>query len=192
MNTLNTLDPVEAVLKSEQAAETPAEPAAQPLDVSAFKAGSVVTPVESLAGVLATDGSMLAAETVGPGIIHTVSKERGVLVHWLDAHTDAWMLPDEVRSPGEHAHLVAFYHCDAHGNRTLVKRFVDAHAGLDHNWVIELLPQDVVRAVRDDGLAWTFEWYYIFHRLHPKHTLWSPPPEDADAEALAAAELFFA
>jgi len=68
---------------------------------------------------------------------------------------------------------------------------VDTRSGLEHNWVVELLPYDVVRSVRDDGLAWTFDWYRVFHKLHPKHTYYVPPNEDADAEALAAAELFF-
>ena len=159
--------------------------------VKSFAVGQVVSPPEDLAGVQSADGEMLDMDKLGPGIVEAVDEDRGVLVHWLEGRRSTWLDPQDLRSPGPNAHLVSFYHVDAHGNRELSKRFVDIHRGLEHNWVIELLPEDVVRSVRDDGLAWTFDWYRVFHRLHPKHTLYVPPNDDADAEALAAAELIF-
>jgi hypothetical protein len=51
---------------------------------------------------------------------------------------------------------------------------------------VELRPENVLRAVRDDGAAWTFR---LNTALHCINSLWPQPPEDADAEALAATEL---
>lgn len=189
MNDLGTLDKSRTDQDRERAAFT--EELLDRARGKPFAVGQVVMPLEDLAGIKSADGEMLAMDALGPGIVEAVDEGRGVQVHWLEARTSTWLDPQDLRSPGAHAHLVSFYHVDGRGNRALSRRLVDARSGLEHNWVVERLPGDVVRSVRDDGLAWTFDWYRVFRKLHPKHTHYVPLDEDADAEALAAAELFF-
>lgn len=43
--------------------------------------------------------------------------------------------------------------------------------GLNHNWSVELFPDDIVRTIRSDDYAWTFNWYPLYERAYPIHTL---------------------
>src|SRR5689334_11471035 len=86
-----------------------------------FRYGTVVEPVGDLGGVQGPDGEMTARERLGPGVIEKVSPEGQVRVRWMAAEFDAWMEPQDLRSLGEHAHLISIYKCDGRGNSNLVR-----------------------------------------------------------------------
>ena len=67
-----------------------------------------------------------------------------------------------------------------------MRQEIIASAGLQYNWTAELLPEHTVRVLRADGSAWTFIENPVFKRIQVS---WPQPPDDDDAEALAAAEL---
>src|SRR5436190_5668311 len=151
-----------------------------------FRPGMLVKPVSDLGSVQSPDGMLVPCEKLGPGIVEQVSKDGTLGVHWVGARFDAYMDAEDVCSCGDHAHLVAIYRCDNHGNKTMVRSKIVDKAGLEHNWTVELRPRNVVRAVRADGCAWTFRFKPIFRRLEAS---WTLPPEDDDAEAVAVAEI---
>ena len=62
-------------------------------------------------------------------------------------------------------------------------------AGLQHNWTVDLLHDNVIRTVRSDGLVWTFEWNDLLDRVVPFRTLNLVPPDDDYAEAMTVADL---
>jgi len=62
-------------------------------------------------------------------------------------------------------------------------------AGLQHNWTVDLLHDNVIRTVRSDGLVWTFEWNDLLDRVLPFRTLNLVPPDDDYAEAMTVADL---
>jgi hypothetical protein len=126
---------------------------------------------------------------LGPGIVQELGNDGRVKVRWVGVGSEAWMEPDELRSLGPNAHLVRIYRCDEHGHLALQRSRVVTAAGLKHNWTVELLPQDIVRTIRSDGWAWTFEWNPTWSRMETIHTQGFRPPEDDDAEALVVAEL---
>ncbi|MFL5732570.1 MAG: hypothetical protein ACJ78Q_05155 [Chloroflexia bacterium] len=154
-----------------------------------FRYGTVVEPTSDLGGVQGPDGEMTARERLGPGVIEKVSPEGQVRVRWMDAEFDAWMEPQDLRPLGDHAHLISIYKCDGKGNNTLMRHKIVERAGLDYNWTVELRPHRIIRTVRTDGSAWTFKTSIFGKQVNP---LWTQPPEDEDAEAMAAAELAIA
>jgi len=86
--------------------------------------------------------------------------------------------------------LIAIYRRNTHGGRTLERCKVVASAGLTHHWTAELFPKNVIRIVRSDGLAWTFDWYPLLDQAQPLHTILDDAlAEDDHAEALTVAEL---
>jgi hypothetical protein len=87
------------------------------------------------------------------------------------------------------ARLITLRHCDAEGRRTHVRYRRGPETGLEHHWTVELRPADVVRAVRDDGAAWTFTWLPILERVELVRTVGLLPAEDADAEARTVVEV---
>jgi hypothetical protein len=158
----------------------------RPLTGSTFHPGRVVVPADDLVGVQAEDGRLVPLEALGPGLVEQVAPDGRVGVRWLTAEFVAWMDPTDLCASGDDAHLISVYQCDGHGSRILQRRTVVEAAGLAYNWTIERRPRHIVRAVRSDGLAWTFRWSPLWKVLTAD---WSEPPEDADAEALTAAEL---
>jgi hypothetical protein len=102
------------------------------------------------------------------------------------------MDPEDLRSAGKDAHLVAVYLCDAFGRARRLERSVDTQAGLTHNWTVQLLPDEIARAIRDDGWSWTFEYDPLHKRMNRLHTVnvyLLPVPSDDEAEALTVAEM---
>jgi hypothetical protein len=154
-----------------------------------FRFGTVVEPTSDLGGVQAPDGEMTARERLGPGVIEKVSPDGQVRVRWMAAEFDTWMEPQDLRSLGDHAHVISVYKCDGKGNNSLVRHKVVQRAGLDYNWTVELRPSRILRTIRADGSAWTFKVSMFGKQVNP---FWPQPPEDEDAEAMAAAELAIA
>jgi hypothetical protein len=67
---------------------------------------------------------------------------------------------------------------------------VTTSAGLSRNWTVEMLPGNLIRTVRSDGAAWTFNWNPLFRRVQPLHSILEDAlAQDDDAEALTVAEL---
>jgi hypothetical protein len=155
-------------------------PIGQPL-----RPGLVVAPAAAIAGVLTPDGSMVPREALGPGVVEKFTPDGRVRVRWMDAEFDAWMDPADLRPRGAYAHVISVYQCDGRGHNILQRRHVVDKEGFSYNWMIELRPNDVVRAVRSDGAAWTFRWHPDISFID---TAWPQPPEDPDAEALTAVE----
>ena len=108
-----------------------------------------------------------------------------VCVRWVRADFETCVDPGDLRSLGSDAHLLTIKRRDKNGHAKVLKHTVIAGVGLQDNWVVEFLPRNVVRAMRTDGSAWTFEINPIFRRIN---TWWRQPPDDDDAEALVAAE----
>lgn len=151
-----------------------------------FRNGMVVAPAGELMGVQSPDGGLVPCERLGPGIVEQVSTDGRIRVRWVEAGFDALMDPQDLRSYGEHVHLVVIYRCDGRGNNIKFRSKIVEKAGLEYNWTVELRPNNVVRTVRADGCAWTFKFKPIIRRLE---AAWPWPPEDEDAEALTVAEL---
>ena len=87
------------------------------------------------------------------------------------------------------ARLVSIFHCDQKGTRSFLRHKLTRAQGLEHNWAVDLLPSDLIRAIRSDGATWTFNWYPSAERVEYLRTVGQLPAEDADAEALTAAEM---
>jgi hypothetical protein len=154
-----------------------------------FPLGTVVEPAGDLGGVQSPDGDLVALERLGPGVVEKSSPDGQVRVRWMAAEFDAWMDPQDLNSRGDHAHLISVYKCDGKGHNTLLRHKVVEKAGLEYNWTVEMRPKRIVRTIRNDGSAWTFEVSMFGKNVKP---LWPQPPEDEDAEAIAAAELAIA
>jgi hypothetical protein len=154
-----------------------------------YRLGTVVEPAGDLGGVQAPDGAIVSRDRLGPGVVEKSSPDGQVRVRWMAAEFDAWMDPEDLRSRGDHAHVISVYRCNGQGHNTLLRHKVVEKAGLDYNWTVELRPKRILRAVRYDGPAWTFQISMFGKNVQP---LWPQPPEDEDAEALAAAELAIA
>jgi hypothetical protein len=158
----------------------------------ALSRGAVVVAVPELTGVQSLEGDFILRENLGPGIVEQVDEAQGVRVRWVDTHAAAWVSPDDLQPLGADARLVVVYQRDEGGDLKLVRRGVVTTAGLRTNWNVELLPNEVVRAVRPDGSAWTFDWDRNLGRMNTRNTknMWMFPPQDDDtAEALTVAEL---
>ncbi len=156
-----------------------------------FGPEDLVVPVASLLGANMLDGTLVPAERLGPGIVREVDSAGNVLVHWAEADAEAWMDPADLQPLGRDAHLVSIFRLDTHDHKISTRRRVVTHTGLglEHNWVVELRTQNIVRAIRSDGCVWTFEWNPILERMSILHNTGFPPPRTDDAEALTVAEL---
>jgi hypothetical protein len=153
--------------------------------------GMVVTPVDALLGVWTpVVGGLVRPEALGPGLVEKVAPDGRVRVRWLDAEVDAWMDPEELLASEAGTHVISVYHCDGRGHYTRLRhRLVDGGIGCNHNWSVELRPENIVRVVRDDGAAWTFR-LHSHPGLERIASIWpEQPPEDDDAEAITVAEL---
>jgi hypothetical protein len=137
-------------------------------------------------GVQSPTGDVVPADKLGPGVVQQLAEDGRVCVRWLGADFDACLDPQDVRSLGQHAHLLSVYKRDRNGVRIFMRHKIAVSAGLEHNWTVELLPDNVVRVMRSDGHAWTFTINPFFKRIN---VWWPQPPEDDDAEAFTAAEL---
>jgi hypothetical protein len=154
--------------------------------------GSVVKIAPEVAGVQAPTGSLVARDRLGPGVVQEVSTEGAVRVHWPSADLDTWVTPEDLEPAEPRARLVEIYRSRRDGRRTLEKCKVVAKAGLDYNWIVDICPGNVIRTVRSDGSAWTFDWYPIRRCAQPRGTnIEYALPEDDDAEALTVAELWY-
>jgi hypothetical protein len=133
----------------------------------------------------AHDGDVPETGRLGLGIVREPVSGGKVHIHWIEPDCEAWMRLSDVRLLPTTSKLVSIYRYN-HGQRNLVRQRLIGDAGLLHHWLIELLPDNIVRAVRSDGLAWTFNWYPLLNRVEPLRQGDPDQLEDADAEALAA------
>jgi len=132
---------------------------------------------------------LVLSERLGPGIVVDTLLDNRVHVHWVVAAFEAWMDPADLRMLSPTARLITLYHCDSAGRHSHPRYRLGTRAGLEHHWTVELLPDDVVRAVRDDGAAWTFTWLRLLERIERMHTVGILPSDDDDAEAHTAVEV---
>ena len=152
---------------------------------------SVVVLKAQVAGLQGWDGGFVPREVLEIGAAREMASDGRVLVHWFPIDADIWADPEELEPTDPAARVVATYHVDGGGPRSLDKYTVVTAAGLVHNWAVEHWPRNVVRAIRPDGWTWTFDWYPSYERIYPIGTLATVPTCDDDAEALTAAELSF-
>jgi hypothetical protein len=151
--------------------------------------GDVVALDDQLVGVPMPGGDITPAEKLGPGLVDRVTPEGSVGVRWVDAGFETWLQLEDLRPLGDGARLVTVKRCDSQGVYSLLRHKIAARLGLQHNWVAELRPQNLVRVLRDDGCAWTFTRNPIFNSINIG---WLQPSDDDDAEALTAAEFAIA
>ena len=154
--------------------------------VRSFRQGAIVEAAHDLMGVQAPDGALVPPEKLGPGLVEQTDAEGHVRVRWIDAGFDSWLDAVDLSPLGSNARLVTLKRRDKHGNSRLVHHRVVKDIGLQHNWIVEMLPKQVVRALRPDGSSWTFTCNGLFRRLD---VWWSQPPRDDDAEAYTVAEI---
>src|SRR5690349_2449936 len=110
----------------------------------------VVRPASTLAGIQTIDGTYVHGDKLGVGIVRGGGPDNRLLVHWVVADVDTWVLPNEVERLGLSSRVIAVYERDGHESREFKRYEVVARAGLDHDWAVEVLAGDVVRAVRSD------------------------------------------
>jgi len=132
---------------------------------------------------------LVLSDRIGPGLVVDTLLDNRVHVHWIVADFEAWMDPADLRLLSPTARLITLCQCDAEGRRTHVRYRRGPESGLEHHWTVEILPNEVVRAVRDDGAAWTFNWLRLLERVELGHTVGLLPAEDADAEARTVVEV---
>lgn len=175
---------------------------------------SIVELCRQVNGAHLSQSRLAVREKLGPGVVRALGRidhpDRGhksreldraglaghielICVHWPSADLDTWVAPEEVEGYGEKARLLAIYREGA-GKETescvFEKCKVIANAGLNYNWTVELFPGNIIRTVRSDGLAWTFDWNPVVEHAHPHGTiLVDALAEDDHAEALTVAEL---
>ena len=154
-----------------------------------FKVGTLVLPEEDVAGIQNARGEHVPVESLGPGIVRSAAPDGTVRVHWSLAGFDSWETPDQLRTLGPQSHLITLMKLDKSGRFSLAKQKVVSDGNVEHNWLVEQWPDGLVRAVRPDGYTWTFEYKMYRNQLEFLHTMDLLPPEDEDAEALAAAEM---
>ena len=130
---------------------------------------------------------MVPCERLGPGLVEDTASDGRMRVWWAAAGFSALLDRDDLRLIGSDARLVLVQQYDKAGQSKLLRHKVLGGLGLRHNWTVELRPSNVVRVIRWDGQVWTFTKNPIFARLTTP--AWTAPPDDDDAEALAAAEL---
>jgi hypothetical protein len=151
--------------------------------------GLLVVPAPYLQWVQLADGDQVPLELLGPGVVKDFMADGRVCVRWTDADLDAWMDPRDLRPFGRRTHAITVLRCDEHGNSVLLRTMTVMTHGLEHNWTAEIHPDGVVRTVRADGEAWTFDWNPLLRCMNSRGTLARVPSEDEEAEALTVAEL---
>ena len=145
--------------------------------------GQLVAPAVEVSSLQTVQGFMISCDRLGPGVVQDKDETGRVLVRWSKAGVETWADSADLQSIDAGRRLVTIVLCDARGHRTLLRQRV---ALLQHHWTIEILPENVVRAERSDGPAWTFSINPVSRSVIAS---WIYPPEDDDAEALTAAEL---
>jgi hypothetical protein len=135
------------------------------------------------------EGPLGPSNLLGPGFIRRMGGDGKVQVHWIERNFDAWMDPGDLRVQNPATRLISIYHCNSEGQRTFEQHKLATSKGLQYNWTVEILPEDVIRAVRSDGSAWTFNWFPVLHSIEVLHTVGFGPIEDDDAEARTAVEI---
>lgn len=119
-----------------------------------------------------------------------------ICVYWPSAEIDTWLAPEDLEPQDRRARLVAIYRGGVNnevGQSVFEKCKVISNAGLNYNWSVELFQGNIIRTIRSDGLAWTFDWYPVVERAHPHGTILEDAlAEDDHAEALTVAELSIA
>jgi hypothetical protein len=156
---------------------------AQTADLLHF--GTVVAPAEDLLSVQSPEGDQIPVRNLGLGIIDEVDPAGKVLVRWVAAQFSVWMRPQDLRL-FPNTHVLSLYSRSRDGRMALLSRKLVSQMGLENNWTVELLPDEVIRAVRADGQAWTFGYSWVDDRIK---VWWPQPPRDEDAEAFVAADL---
>jgi hypothetical protein len=149
----------------------------------ALEPGQLVAPALEVASLQTVQGFMIACDRLGPGVVQDSDGTGRVRVRWSKAGVETWAERADLQPIDAGRRLVTIVLCDARGHRTLLRQRV---ALLQHHWTIEILPENVVRAERSDGPAWTFTLNPVTRGVIAS---WIYPPEDDDAEALTAAEL---
>lgn len=135
------------------------------------------------------DGDLPPSRALGPGFVCEPEIFGKTHVHWIELDVDAWMNAADLQALDPAARLVSIFHCDQKGTRSFLRHKLTRAQGLEHNWAVDLLPSDLIRAIRSDGATWTFNWYPSAERVEYLRTVGQLPAEDADAEALTAAEM---
>jgi hypothetical protein len=149
----------------------------------------VVRSRQDLAGVQDLDGTYVPNEKLGIGVVSDIRSDNEILVHWVASDIDTWMRPDEIELLDRDARVMAVYERDGGAGREFKRCKVISRLGLNHNWSVELFPDDILRTIRSDGSAWTFNWHPLYGRAYPIHTVQDEPRTDEDAEAITVAEL---
>jgi hypothetical protein len=152
-----------------------------------FNRGEVVALAGEVVGIPAPNGGeLLSSDKLGPGLVELVTPEGMVCVHWVSAAVEVCLTHEDLRSLGKNAHLVTVKRYDRRATSSTVRYKIAAGLGFAHNWTVELRQPNIVRALRDDGSAWTFTYNAVFNRVDAP---WEQPRDEDDAEALTAAEL---
>src|SRR5205807_1205136 len=119
-----------------------------------LRKGSVCSAHDDLAGVQGPDGSLVPADMLGPGVVENLDEYGRVCVHWVKADFDVCLDPSDVRPLGPDAHLISVQRRD---KRMAVlggpRHVVTSRLGLQYNWNVDVLPRNVIRAIRSDGEA---------------------------------------
>ncbi|MEA2576147.1 MAG: hypothetical protein QOH93_3445 [Chloroflexia bacterium] len=148
--------------------------------------GLVVSLSSELASIQGPDGRLVAADSLGYGVVQQSTSEGYALVRWTDAGFDSWIEQADLHSLGSEARLLTVEKYDNKGVCKQVRHKVSQDVGLRFNWTVELRQPNVVRVLRTDGLKWTFNHNKMFRSIN---VWWPQPPDDEDAEALTVAEL---
>ena len=158
---------------------------------SVVRIGSLVQADSSLAEIQTLGGSLVNTDTLGPGVVSEVASTGAVKVHWVRADLDTWVQSQDLLQLGDNARLLTVRIFDRLGRAKTARHQVVNGIGLRYNWTVEMRPGNLLRAIRPDGQAWTFEWYPLFREAHPIHTMLADfcQLNDDQAEALTVAEL---
>ena len=150
---------------------------------------AVVTLATEPLSIHSPDADLPDSRRLGPGFVQASDACGHVRVHWMERDFDAWMDPADLAVLSVTGRLISVFHCTQVGQRLFERHKLVTDKGLQHNWIVERLPGDVVRTERSDGAAWTFNWWPVLRRMELIRTVDLMPPEDADAEALIVAEI---
>ena len=151
-----------------------------------FSCGLVVSLASELASIQGPDGRLVAADSLGYGVVQQSTSEGYTLIRWIGGGFECWVEQTDLRSLGWDARLLTVEKYDSRDVCKQVRHKVAQNAGLRHNWTVELRQPNVVRVLRPDGLKWTFKHNKLFRSID---VWWPQPPGDDDAEALTVAEL---
>jgi hypothetical protein len=158
-----------------------------------IKVESVVELSREVAGTQSSEGRLVVRENLGPGIVREIGEdgEAGMVrVYWPMAVLETWVSPEDLEVRDPRVHLLVIYHSGPEGHHNPPVCKIVSGAGLYYNWTVEIIHGNVIRTVRSDGLAWTFDWYPVIERAHPRGTILEDAlAEDEHAEALTVAEL---